>query len=138
MSSRLLLNLALVSIAIALALVIHFQLGIEPEPLPQPITSITDSNAISSIRIERTQREPLFFQRRDKQWQLQVDHHALPGSEFQLRSLLRLPQATRTTARPRASRVRVESFGAVLVFEWRLMFMLLGRSHLHVGVVTTM
>lgn len=96
MSSRLLLNLALVSIAIALALVIHFQLGIEPEPLPQPITNITDSNTISSIRIERTQREPLLFRKQDEQWQLQVNDHALPGSEFQLRSLLRLPQATST------------------------------------------
>ena len=91
MSSRTLLNLALMAIAAVLALVIVYQPGITPEPAPQTVTTV-GSEKISHIRVTRTTREPLAFTRRGDSWFL-VNHHDLPASDFQVNSLLATLQA---------------------------------------------
>lgn len=86
MSSRTLLNLALMAIAAVLALVIVYQPGITPEPAAQTVTTV-DSEKISRIRITRTTREPLELARHDDNWFL-VSNNGLPASDFQVNALL--------------------------------------------------
>jgi hypothetical protein len=90
MSSRNLLNLALLSLAGVLALVIFYQPGITPEPAPQTITTLSAEN-IKRIQIVRTTRDPLTFTRHADEWFLSGDHE-LPASNFQVNSVLAILQ----------------------------------------------
>ena len=67
MSSRNLLNLALLGLAGVLALLIHYQPGFNPEPAPQTVTTLSSDN-IQRIQVVRTTREPLVFMRREDTW----------------------------------------------------------------------
>ena len=101
MSSRSLLNLTLVLVAISLGLVVFYKPGLEPEAAPQSVTTL-DPDAVSSIHVTRTIREPLRFIRHGDSWML-VGDPELPASEFQIPSLLSILQATTTRSYPAAS-----------------------------------
>ena len=90
MSSRNLLNLALLALAAVLALVIFYQPGITPEPAPQTVTALSGEN-IKRIQIVRMTRDPLTFTRHDGEWFLSGDRE-LPASNFQVSSLLAVLQ----------------------------------------------
>jgi hypothetical protein len=94
MSSRSLLNLALLCLAGVLVLVIVYQPGITPEAAPQTVTTLTAEN-ISHIQVMRATREPLAFTRRADNWFL-TGNRELPASDFQIRSLLAILQAEST------------------------------------------
>ena len=110
MSSRTLLNLALAASTLTLGLLVYFKPGLEPEHVPQPLTALTDSDTISHIRVERSTREPITFEQRDRQWYLLTADHALPASRFQLQALLRLPQAIPSASYP-ADTLQLEPLG---------------------------
>ena len=103
MSSRTLLNLALAAVTLILGLLVYFKPGLEPEPARQPLTTLEDSAAVSHIRVERRAREPVTFTKRDNRWYLLTADHALPAAQFQIQSLLRLPQAIPAASYPAAS-----------------------------------
>jgi hypothetical protein len=100
MPTRTLLNLVLAAAAVALGLVIYFQPGLEPGAVPQPLTTDLDVDSATSIRIERIRRDPLAFVRHGERWFLQNGDRELPASEFQVRSLLRLLEATTIVSYP--------------------------------------
>ncbi len=101
MSSRTLLNLALLLVAISLVLVVLYKPGLEPEAAPPPVTTL-DPEAVSSIQVTRTMREPLGFTRHGESWML-VGEPELPASEFQMPSLLSILQTATTRSYPAAS-----------------------------------
>jgi hypothetical protein len=90
MSSRSLLNLALLVVAAVLALLIFYQPGITPEPAPQTVTALSSEN-IRRIQVDRQTRDPLTFTRRHDEWFLGGDRE-LPASNFQVNSLLAVLQ----------------------------------------------
>ncbi len=101
MSSRTLLNLALVLVASSLVLVVLYKPGLEPEAAPPPVTTL-DPETVSSIQVTRTTREPLGFARHGNRWML-VGEPELPASEFQMPSLLAILQTATTRSYPAAS-----------------------------------
>ena len=110
MSSRTLLNLALAGITLVLGLLVYFRPGLAPETAPQPLMAIADTAAASHIKVERLAREPLVFQKRDQRWYLLSADHTLPAAEFQLRTLLQLPQAVPAASYP-ANTLQLSEFG---------------------------
>jgi len=101
MSSRSLLNLALLGVAAVLVLVIVYQPGISPEPAAQTVTTLSSDN-ISRIKITRTTREPLEFIRHGDKWFLSGESE-LPASDFQIKSLLAVLQAEAARSYPAGS-----------------------------------
>ncbi|NOR41460.1 MAG: DUF4340 domain-containing protein [Gammaproteobacteria bacterium] len=101
MSSRSLLNLALILVAVSLGLVVFYKPGLEPEPAPQSVTAL-NPETVTSIHVSRTIREPLSFTRDGDSWMLAGDPE-LPASEFQIPSLLSILQAATTRSYPAAS-----------------------------------
>jgi hypothetical protein len=100
MGSRSLLNLGLVALVIALLLVAYFRPGLEPEPEPQPISRQLDPAAATTIHIERQDRTPLAFSKEGDLWYLTTTGGRLPAADFQVRALLRLPEATSLRSYP--------------------------------------
>ena len=98
MSSRNLLNLALLALAGILALVIFYQPGITPEPAPQAVTALGGKN-IKRIQVVRMTRDPLTFTRHDGEWFLSGDRE-LPASNFQVSSLLAVLQTAAIRSYP--------------------------------------
>lgn len=98
MSSRTLINLALLCLAGMLALVIVYRPGIEPEPVPQTLSALT-GDGITRIHVTRTAREPLTFTRHADNWVL-AGSSELPASDIQIRSLLAILQAHSTRSYP--------------------------------------
>ena len=90
MSSRNLLNLALLGLAGVLALLIYYQPGFNPEPAPQTVTTLSSDN-IQRIQVVRTTREPLVFMRHEDTWFLSGKRE-LPASQFQISALLTILQ----------------------------------------------
>jgi len=101
MSSRSLLNLALLGLAAVLVLVIVYQPGSTPEPAAQTVTALNSDN-ISRIRVTRTTREPLEFIRHADKWFL-TGESELPASDFQIKSLLAVLQAEAARSYPASS-----------------------------------
>jgi hypothetical protein len=103
MSTRTLLNLVLLLAAIGLALLAYFKPGVKPAETPRPITTGLAPEAAGSITVERLNRDPLTFGKRDGRWFLLADTRELPAADFQVRALLRLLEATATRHYPAAS-----------------------------------
>ena len=101
MSSRSLLNLALLGLTAVLVLVIVYQPGISPEPAAPTITTLGSEN-ISRIQVTRTTREPLEFIRHGDKWFLSGESE-LPASDFQIKSLLAVLQAEAARSYPAGS-----------------------------------
>ncbi len=91
MSSRSLLNLALLCVAGILVLVIVYRPGFEPEAAPPALTALS-GDTISRIHVTRTAREPLTFIRQADHWTL-AGNSDLPANDLQMRSLLAILQA---------------------------------------------
>ena len=103
MTSRSLLNLGLVALVVALLLVAYFRPGLKPEPEAQPISTQLNPTAATTIEVERQNRAPLVFSRTQGQWYLATTAGQLPAADFQVRALLRLPEATSLRSYPAAS-----------------------------------
>jgi hypothetical protein len=103
MSTRTLLNLVLLLAAIGLALVAYFKPGVKPAEAPRPITTGLAEETADSITVERLNRDPLTFSKRDGRWFLLADKRELPAADFQVRALLRLLEATATRHYPAGS-----------------------------------
>jgi hypothetical protein len=103
MSTRTLLNLVLLLAALALALVAYFKPGVKPVEAPRPITTRLAPESAGSITVERLNRDPLTFSKRDGRWFLLADKRELPAADFQVRALLRLLEATATRQYPAGS-----------------------------------
>ena len=110
MSSRTRLNLALAAVTLVLGLLVYFKPGLEPELAPRPLMTLADEEAVSHIRVQRLTREPVTFSKRDNRWYLLRDDHALPASQFQVQSLLRLPEAIPAASYP-ADTLQLETLG---------------------------
>jgi hypothetical protein len=108
MSSRNLINLALVCLAAILILVIVYRPGLAPEPVPQTLTALT-GDGTSRIQVTRTAREPLIFTRHADNWLL-AGSNELPVSDFQIRSLLAILQARPARSYP-ADSLDLEALG---------------------------
>lgn len=90
MSTRSLLNLALLAIAVALGLVAWLRPGIEPVPAPLQLTNL-DPDKVNAIDIIRM-GDQIGFRKRGDQWFVSGDPE-LPADPLQIRSLLRLASA---------------------------------------------
>ena len=100
MSTRTLLNLVLLVAALGLALVAYFKPGVKPVDAPSPITTGLTPEQTGSITVERLNRDPLTFSKRDGRWFLLANNRELPAADFQVRALLRLLEATATHRYP--------------------------------------
>jgi hypothetical protein len=103
MSTRTLLNLVLLLALLGLALVAWFKPGVKPVDAPRPITTGLTAEHTRRITVERLNRDPLKFSRRDGRWFLLAGDRELPAADFQLRALLRLLEATATRHYPAGS-----------------------------------
>jgi hypothetical protein len=100
MSTRTLLNLVLLVVALGLALLAWFKPGVKPVDAPRPITAAIAPEQVGSITVERLNRDPLRFSKRDGRWFLLADQRELPAADFQMHALLRLLEATATRDYP--------------------------------------
>jgi hypothetical protein len=103
MSTRTLLNLILLLAALGLALVAYFKPGVKPVDASLPIITGLAPEQAGSIALERLNRDPLKFSKRDGRWFLLADNRELPAADFQVRALLRLLEATATRHYPAGS-----------------------------------
>jgi hypothetical protein len=103
MSTRTLLNLVLLIIALGLALLAWFKPGVQPVDAPRPITTAIAPEQTASITVERLNRDPLSFSKRNGRWFLLADNRELPAADFQVHALLRLLEATATRDYPAGS-----------------------------------
>ena len=108
MSSRNLLNLALLCMAGILVLVIIYRPGFEPEAAAQTLTTLT-GDTISRIFVTRTAREPLTFIRQAENWTL-AGSSDLPANDLQIRSLLAILQTPTARSYP-ADSLDLETLG---------------------------
>ena len=88
MNTRTLLNLLLVVTAIALALFIYLEPGKPPEDIAAKVSDI-NPETVTSIRLTRTQGEPLSFNKRDGRWFI-TGEREYPADPFQLDTVLSL------------------------------------------------
>jgi hypothetical protein len=103
MSTRALLNLVLLLAALGLALVAYFKPGVQPVDAPLPIITGLAPGEAGSITVERLNRDPLTFSKRDGRWFLLADKRELPAADFQVQALLRLLEASATHHYPAGS-----------------------------------
>lgn len=110
MSTRSLLNLGLAILALVLVLVVIYKPGLEPEAIPHSITTLTATDEVTAIHIERDTRPPLSFIKRDGNWYLSGEAGDRPAAEFQVQALLRVLQATYANSYP-ADSLDLETLG---------------------------
>jgi len=108
MSSRNLINLALLCLAGLLILVIVYRPGIAPESASQTLTALT-GDGITRIQVTRTKRDPLLFTQHADNWVL-AGSNELPASNFQIHSLLGILQAQPARSYP-ADSLDLETLG---------------------------
>lgn len=92
MSSRMLLNLALLAAVAVLALVAWFEPGKERPAEPPPITAL-DKDQVQRIRIERRDKDTVILIRDGGHWRMERPIRA-PAAEFRVDAILRLARET--------------------------------------------
>ncbi len=88
MSSRSLLNAALLAVVLGLILLAVYEPGMEEPQGPKPLTAV-DPSTVLNLRIERPDRPPVLFQKREGLWRM-LEPYQLPADSYRIRSLLNI------------------------------------------------
>lgn len=108
MRSRLLLNVALLVAAAALGLLLVLESGEPPPAKTQPLTAL-DPGAVTRVRIETPEGEPVEMVKQDADWRLRAPLQ-LPANRFRVETLTRVAEAA-SHARYRVAGDELARFG---------------------------
>jgi len=88
MTSRTLLNLALLLIVLILVALVMFEPGKTPEPEAVPLTDLKDSD-VRKIKIVRKDRDTIELEKKSGHWRM-LAPYALPANDYKVASVLKL------------------------------------------------